>query len=332
MGLLLSAQIFRSKRRICLDRITAMYTPSEVALIVPTLNAAADWPKFIAAFRSCAIPKQVLIVDSSSTDNTVNLAKAAGFRVESLARSDFNHGTTRRWAADLASDARFLVYLTQDAILASPDSLRNLLAAFDNPAVGAAYGRQLPHTGAGPIESHARLFNYPVKSHVRSLQSRERLGIKAIFLSNSFAAYRRTALEAVGGFPTDVIFGEDMITAARLLLSGWEVAYVADAPVYHSHAYSLSQDFRRYFDIGVLHSREPWLLEQFGKATGEGKRFVLSELNYLWPRHAALVPSAFIRTVAKFIGYRMGRIEKKLSTNLKRSLSMHQNFWPSRVD
>jgi rhamnosyltransferase len=59
------------------------------------------------------------------------------------------------------------------------------------------------------------------------------LGIKSIFISNSFAAYRRSALLAVGGFRKDVIFGEDTVTAARLLLSGYQVAYSAQACVYH---------------------------------------------------------------------------------------------------
>ena len=127
----------------------------------------------------------------------------------------------------------------------------------------------------------------------------------------------------VGGFPANVIFGEDTITAARLLLAGFKVAYVADACVYHSHAYTKVQEFKRYFDIGVLHSRERWLLEEFGRADGEGKRFVLSELRYLRAKGRRQVPSALVRTGIKFIGYRLGRMEALLTPNIKRQLSTH---------
>jgi rhamnosyltransferase len=153
------------------------------------------------------------------------------------------------------------------------------------------------------------------------------MGIKTIFISNSFAAYRREALMTVGGFPGDVIFGEDTITGAKLLLANWKIAYVSDAEVYHSHSYTWTQDFKRYFDIGVLHARESWLLDEFGQASGEGLRFVRSELHYLWPRHPGLVISTLIRTVLKLTAYRLGKMERRLSPASKRRLSMHRTYW-----
>jgi rhamnosyltransferase len=296
-------------------------------VIVPTLNAAQDWSFFAPALLACVTPEQVLIVDSESTDGTVNLARAAGFQVHSVARAKFNHGGTRQMAAEMLLDAEFLVYMTQDAILAGPDALENLLAVFDDPQVGAACGRQLPRSGATPIEAHARSFNYSGTSEMRTLASREQLGIKAVFLSNSLAAYRRSALIDVGGFPTNVIFGEDMVTAARLLLAGYKVAYVASACAYHSHSYTQMQEFKRYFDIGVLHRREGWLLEEFGRVSGEGKRFVISELKYLAKRNAWQIPSALVRTGIKLLGYRLGRMEALLTPDIKRQLSMHPKFW-----
>jgi rhamnosyltransferase len=166
-------------------------------------------------------------------------------------------------------DAEILVYLAQDAILASSDAIEELATAFRDPHVGAAYGRQLPRPGAGPIEAHGRLFNYQAAPDVRSLQCRRRLGFKTVFISNSFAAYRRSALEDAGGFPLRTVFGEDTITATRMLLNGWKIAYVAGASVYHSHEYSAREEFRRYFDIGVLHAREAWLVREFGARTAK---------------------------------------------------------------
>jgi rhamnosyltransferase len=230
-------------------------------------------------------------------------------------------------AAGLVPDAEILIYMTQDAVCSGPDVLRSLLAVFADPLVAAACGRQLPRHGATAIEAHARIFNYPSLSEIRTLESRARLGIKAAFLSNSLAAYRRPALMQVGHFPDNVIFGEDMVTSARLLLAGYRVAYVAEAVIYHSHAYTMTQEFRRYFDIGVLHSRERWLLDEFGGAGGEGKRFVLSELSYLRKHDPRQIPSAFMRTVIKLIAYRLGREEAYLAPFVKRHLSLNSKYW-----
>lgn len=296
-------------------------------VIVPTLNAAVYWPTFSQALLACVRPEQVLIIDSESTDETVELAHAAGFQVCSVKRSEFNHGGTRQRAAEMQPQADVLVYMTQDALLTGPNALADLVAVFTDSQVAAAFGRQLPRPGTEAIEAHARNFNYPASSEERSLASRTSLGIKAAFLSNSLAAYRRSTLMQVGGFPSNVIFGEDTVTAARLLLAGYKIRYVAEACAYHSHAYTKLQEFKRYFDIGVLHNRERWLLVQFGHVNGEGRRFVLSELRYLWERDKRLIPSALIRTGIKFLGYRLGRMEELLSPRAKRRLSMHPAFW-----
>jgi rhamnosyltransferase len=302
-------------------------TTSSIAVVVPTLNAAKDLPRFAQPLLASIPIDCVLVLDSSSTDETADLARAMGLRLHTIPRAEFNHGGTRQLAADLLPEAELLVFLTQDAILADTDALKALLAPFSDPQVSAAFGRQLPRPEAGPIEAHARLFNYPTQPSMRTLESRETLGFKAIFLSNSFAAYRREALLSVGGFPTNVIFGEDTITAARFLFAGQKIAYVAEAKVYHSHSYTWRQDFKRYFDIGVLHSRENWLLKEFGQTSGEGRRFVVSELGYLWRRSWWLLPSALIRTALKLFGYRLGKLERKLSVKWKRRLSMHSAYW-----
>ena len=93
-------------------------------------------------------------------------------------------------AAEMLPNAEVLVYMTQDAVLDGLNALAMLVAAFDDPRVGAAYGRQLPRPMASEIEAHARIFNYPAMPQVRSLASRKELRIKAIFFSNSFAAFR----------------------------------------------------------------------------------------------------------------------------------------------
>ncbi|MFG6668623.1 glycosyltransferase [Halomonas sp. HNIBRBA4712] len=295
---------------------------------VPTLNAGKAWPTWLdCAEPALASGTRRLVIDSSSTDDTARLAAECGWEVLQIPRVQFDHGGTRQRALEILSDCDIVVFLTQDALLSDPQALAPLIATFDDSQVGAAFGRQLPSPGATPIAAHARVFNYPADSRVVSEADIPTLGIKTAFLSNSFAAYRREALLAAGGFPEGTILSEDMIAGARLLQQGWKLAYCAESCVYHSHNYSLTQEFKRYFDIGVLHHREGWLLGWLGKAEGEGGRFVRSEIKYLL-RHAPWrLPEAGLRTLLKYAGYRLGKAERRLPVSLKRRLSMHRGFW-----
>jgi len=307
---------------------TAARRRAGVAVVIPTFNAARHWPKLSEGIRSQSlVPDEVIVIDSSSTDGTADLARKNAFTVLEIAPRDFNHGGTRQMGADYAASADILIYLTQDAVPFEPNAFRNLIRAFDDPEVAAAYGRQLPRENATPIEAHARHFSYPAMSRVRSWESRSTMGFKSIFFSNAFGAYRREALLSVAGFSSDVIFGEDTLVVARMHRAGWKTAYVANALVRHSHAYSIGEEFRRYFDIGVLHARERWLIDQFGSASGEGWRFILSELKYLLKHGPYLLPSAWIRTAAKYLGYRIGRRESRISPALKYRLGLNRHYW-----
>ena len=299
-----------------------------VALIVPVRNGGPAWRRAAAAIgRQTLRPERVLVVDSQSSDGSERVAQACGFELTSIDARDFDHGGTRQMAAELCGDAQLLVYLTQDAELAEPWALERLVRAFDDPEVAVAYGRQLPRREAGPIEAHARLFNYPQHSQRRTLDDARALGLKAAFTSDSFCAYRADELRRLGGFPSRLIVSEDMFVAAKALQAGRAVAYVAEARVYHSHAYTLAQEFRRYFDIGVLHREQSWLLEQFGRPEGEGLRFLRSECSYLG-RHAPwLLPQAALRTLVKYAGYRAGRAFERIPPAWRRHLSMQRQHW-----
>lgn len=302
---------------------------NKVGLIVPTLNAGKLWEAWLIAFAQQTLkPDVLLVIDSSSSDDTAALARAHGFDVQVIPKSAFNHGATRQSGVNGLPDTDIIVFLTQDALLANPYAIEWLLDVFvDDDQVGAAYGRQLPHRNAGPIAAHARLFNYPAECRLRALPDRARFGIKTAFISNSFAAYRRNALMQVGGFPVDTIMNEDTYVAGKMLLSGWKIAYCADAQVFHSHDYGFVEEFKRYFDIGVFHNQSPWLQETFGGASGEGLRFVISEQRYLI-RHAPwLIPSALLRTALKWLGYKLGTLHSGLPKTVRRCFSMHKTYW-----
>lgn len=302
------------------------------AVIVPTYNPGAYWEPWLKGLRTQSKqPSQVLVIDSESTDGSLGQDMGPGVTLIKIAKASFNHGGTRDFALGLLDPLiDIVVFLTQDALLADSDALERLVSAFSDPNVAAAYGRQLPHKNSGPIGAHARLFNYGTVSTPKSLNSVKELGLKTCFISNSFAAYRVEALRAVGGFPSDVILGEDMYVAGKLLLEGCKIQYVADACVNHSHDYTVLEEFRRYFDTGAFHSMEPWLLENFGGASGEGARFVRSELAYLRAHKPSLILPALFRTSMKFLGYKLGQMYRALPRGLTIAFSMHKGFWAGR--
>lgn len=297
-------------------------------LSIPTLNAASGLSDVLQAVAlQASLPKRLLLIDSSSEDQTVEIARAAGAEVLTIARSDFDHGGTRQLAVERLADVPVVVFLTQDAIPADEHAFERLVAAFEDESVAAAYGRQLPRDGAGAAEAHARLFNYPAESCVKSLADAAKLGIKTPFLSNSFAAYRVSALQDVGGFPRRSLFGEDMYVAAKLLVAGHRIAYVAEATVRHSHAYTLGEELRRYFDVGAFHAQNPWIMETFGTAGREGLAYVRSELGYAARNAPLSMPGLLLRDLLKLIGMNLGRREALLPKRLKRRLSMNTRFW-----
>jgi len=309
-------------------------TKYKTIVIVPTLNGGKTVDNLAGGLKKQSLqPDNILIIDSGSTDNTLSAVEMYGFTVYTIPQCQFNHGSTRQFGVQVSQDSDIIIFLTQDAILAERDSLRTLVDCFNDDRVGMAYGRQLPVQNASAISAHARLFNYPEKNQMRSPADITRFGIKAVFCSNSFAAYRRAALTSVGGFPENIIQNEDTFVCAKMLLGGWSVAYCANAQVYHSHDYTCIDEFKRYFDIGVFHSRNKWIMEAFGSAENEGRKYVISELKYLAASAPYAIPASLLHTLFKYLGYKFGfSIERHLPPNIKRKLSMNKAYWTSHCN
>jgi rhamnosyltransferase len=303
-------------------------TAPSIGLVIPTLNAGARWVETLAAVEYQSIRfKRRLVVDSTSDDATADLARARGFEIKVIPRSEFNHGGTRQLAVEQLTDCDIVVLLTQDAILATTHSISEIVRCFDDQSVAVAYGRQLPHVGATAIEAHARLFNYGTVSLRKDAEAIGQFGTKSFFCSNSFAAYRRAIFLGLGGFRCDLILAEDAEYAARAILAGFANVYCATALVRHSHDYTVTEQLRRYFDLGVFEARAAWLNTRFGSHSAEGVRFVSSEFTYLLKNAAWEIPRAFAQFAAKLAGYRLGTAEGWLPTGIKRKLSMSPRFW-----
>jgi len=302
-----------------------------ISIIIPTLNGGELFGEVLKSIVSQDLSEkyELLVYDSSSTDDTAARAEAFGAEVIRVRREDFDHGGTRSMAAKKAA-GDILVFMTQDAVISEPGALSALIAPLlkkDSP-VDVTYGRQLPAQGATLAAAHLRLFNYPELTLQRSYEDRGKYGLKTVFVSNSFAAYKKAKLAAIGYFQNNLIFGEDTCAVGRLLLHGSAILYVAEATVYHSHNYTLLQEFKRHFDIGVLHSTEKWLLKEYGRAEGHGASYVQSALScFLNNKAWSLLPDLIIRCGVKYLGYNLGRKYRYLPALVRPQLSMHHAWW-----
>lgn len=301
---------------------------NKVSIIIPTFNAESFLEELLESLKTQSINAyELIIIDSSSSDKTVAIAQKYTEYVVLIPQDEFDHGGTRAMAAQRAS-GDIILFLTQDALPVDEFSIENIVKVFDDSSIAGAYGRQISYKHTNLFGKHLREFNYPMDSIVRTKNDIEQYGIKTAQLSNSFAAYRKSVLLECGNFKSNLILGEDVYMGAKMILADYKLIYVADALVYHSHSYTILQEFKRYFDIGVFHKSESWILERFGRAESEGMKYIKSERNYLL-EHGAwyLLPAFILRNLMKYIGYKVGQRYKSLPLFLLKEISMHKHWW-----
>lgn len=303
-----------------------MNAPS-VGVAVITHNARHHLASCLPPLINSPLKPKILVVNSSSKDGTVELAKQFGAETLVIPRKSFNHGTTRELARH-ALKCDIAVMVTPDAYAVDRHVLEKLIAPIRTKQAALAYARQIPHEGADFFETFLRSFNYPEKSAIRSLADAQRNGATTFFCSDSFAAYRNSALDEVGGF-TEVLTGEDTVACAKLLHRGHKVAYVADAEVRHSHRYTLLQEFKRHFDTGLARTGYRDLIKAGGNDQKRGAEYAKTLLSELLQKRPLLLPYAFLHLLAKWGGYKLGEKSVNASHSFKRFFSAQDFYWQS---
>lgn len=308
---------------------TKKHTDATISVLIPARNGEGTLAELLKmlSLQTVAID-EIIVADSESTDNTVQIAMQYGAGIIKVKVAEFDHGGTRTLMAQ-KSKGDILIFLTQDAILQKKDSIERLIAPMlQDTTIATTYGRQVAAPNADFFARALRAFNYPDHSVTRDTRDIEKYGIKTAFTSNSFAGYRRSSLEEIGFFQDDLIFGEDTIAVAHLLEQGCKIAYVAEAVTCHSHNYTPMEEFKRYFDIGVLHERESWFLKKFGSAQGQGKCYMQYVFRMLLhEKKLHYVPEFVLRSLMKYCGYHFGLMHKRLPKLLIFQMSLHQSWW-----
>ena len=239
----------------------------------------------------------------------------------------FDHGGTRHLAME-ESQADIVICMTQDAVPMNRELFAELVAALvQEETVAVAYARQIAGKDGDILEAYARKFNYPSESKVKSADDLKTMGIKTYFCSNVCAAYKRRIYEEIGGFEKHIIFNEDMVYAAKAVKSGYKIAYQADAVVEHTHTYTAIEQLRRNFDLGVSQANYPEIFQEISSEK-EGIRLVIRTAGYLLKKKKPLdIPRFGVNSVCKYMGYRLGRVYRKLPEKWVRKLTMNRRYW-----
>lgn len=279
-----------------------------ISIIIPTLNAGVYMEKLLSMLMAQDIKSsEIMIIDSSSRDNTVDIAKGFGAKTMVIPRHTFNHSKTRNMAA-IEAQGDILVFMTQDALPRDDKLLRNLTAPLQMSDIAATYGRHIPMLGASPLEIFARQFSYPDTGSIKGIEDIKQYGIKTFRFSNVCSAIKKELFLRVGMFPDGIRANEDMLIAAKLILDGYRVAYVPEAKVIHSHKSSLLQQFWRYYNIGSSFKNNNWILK-YVRAEGEGISFIKGQISFVLKRHKYFwIPYIFLESMTKYAGYRIGLI------------------------
>ncbi len=229
----------------------------EPTVAIPIRNGGELLERTLAALGRQTIRHELLVCDSGSTDDSVQVAITHGARVLSIAPSHFSHGGTRNLLMEHSHGAH-VAFLTQDAEPAGERWLECMLGGFElDKDVAIVYGPYRPRPDAPPqvraqLDSWFASLSPDGDERVERLGPQERAGPvldlmgRRGFFTDANACLARATWERVPF--REVAYAEDRVLAIDMLRAGYAKAFVPEAAVLHSHNYSSLQDLRRCFD------------------------------------------------------------------------------------
>ncbi len=308
-----------------------------VSIVIPSLNGGPLFRECLEAVFSqeTETPYEVIVLDSGSTDGTIEAAKARGVRLYGVGPGEFNHGETRNRGIAL-SKGEFVVLMTQDAVPMGRGWLNALIRPFNgDPLVAGVYARQVPHEDADVLtKKHLNEWlTGRAERHVSYITDRDEYEtmrpMKRYFFCNFddvCSAIRKSVWEKIPYERTD--FGEDIEWSKKALEAGFKIVYEPAASVRHSHARPLKYEYQR---TRLCHRR---LNEIFGMRTVPTRKLILryalnsamKDAAYVWRNEPSLsrrlvlmarAPLAsLINVYAQYSGARdamKGRTKKKIA-------------------
>lgn len=233
----------------------AVRKPIKFSILIPVLNGEATLSDCLdAVFRqTLSREMEVIIVDSGSNDNTLEILKAYQIRFYQIKSTSFNHGLTRNYAVSLAK-GEFVIFTVQDAIPSDEQWIEKLHKHFEDPQVAAVCGKQVvphdrdknPHEWSRPQSEPCFkkiYFDDPIEFENLSPADKR----KVCALDNVNTMYRNDVLNKIPFRKT--FFAEDMIWAKEALKSGHAIIFDDRPSVEHYHYATFSYQLKRTFTV-----------------------------------------------------------------------------------
>jgi rhamnosyltransferase len=237
--------------------------PPHASVVVLTKNGCPDVADSLAAIfcQKTDWPYEVLVIDSGSSDATLDIVRQYPARLVEIPPETFNHGLTRNLGASMAR-GNFVAFITQDAIPADDQWLAALVGAFDTDEnVAGVFSRQLAKKDAHVLtrrglslwvggQDRRMAKSLPGHDAYVAMPPYERY-LLATFDDVS-SCLRKSVWQAIPF--GDVHFGEDVDWAQRALQAGYTLVYEPESRVYHSHNRPALYDLKRiYMDHANLY-------------------------------------------------------------------------------
>ena len=291
-----------------------------VSIVIRTLDEAQYLGQLLSTVKeqdSGPFEVEIVIVDSGSTDGTLDIAQAHGCTISHITREEFSFGRSLNLGCETAK-GDILVMISGHCIPTTRSWLRALCGPIAEDRVDYSYGRQVG--GAKSHFSECRIFNkyYPNESCIPQ---------DSYFCNNANSAISRSAW-AQHRFDEEVTGLEDMHLAQRLMQQGGRIGYVADACVYHYHSESWKQVQRR-FEREALALQK--IMPQIHVRRRDLVRYILSSIWHDW--RCAWREGVFAAKMGEIVKYRICQYTGSFKGNREhRELShaeMDKYFYPS---
>lgn len=305
------------------------YKYGVLSVVIPVKNGGSDLTRCLSCINAQAVEEdvEIIVVDSGSTDGSIEAAASHGAKVLEVAPELFTHGGSRNLGAVNAS-GDILVFISQDAFPVDTSWLHRLAAPLRaDPVVAGVYGRQIPHDTAAAAEAYFLDFLYGPTARRQSAADIHELSMDTTLFSNVNSALRRDLWDSFR-FSEDIVMSEDQEWSRRVLLAGFDLVYEPRAVVRHSHSYTLRAAFKRFFDSGVSAERAYMTTESESSSVLRRRavRYAVGELRWLWSTgQAGQIPYTAIYESAKMLGLLAGLNHGRIPLQIKRHFTALPN-------
>ena len=287
----------------------------ETSIIIRTLNEAKHLEQLLAGIREQNYPDwEVILVDSGSTDGTLDIARKYGASIHHIEQEQFTFGRSLNRGCEQAN-GKYLVFASGHVWPVNNNWLRSLVSPFEEPLVAMVYGRQRGTQANSLSELRDLQLNYSSTSHILVDEPNGNNGNAAV----------RSDLWLKQGFDESLPGLEDIDWARKMQRKGYRVYYAADAAVYHVHEESMRQVYRRYLREAIARKRMFPGSRFSGTDLAKGVSYaVIRDLFYALrhrtPTKVFQIPGT---RLAEFTGtYRGMNYEKRLNGDIVRRLEV----------